>query len=161
MSHIILYFLIDQSLHEDNAIATPPAVQEASDRSSLHLSSSLHILNRYMPDELYRHWLSGMVRCSSCGKTLASQRIHSPKGDYIIFQCGGYTRGICHTSHYVREKVLERAVIADLEEVIQLGTVEFTIRQPGPDYTSQSDLVNAQIKKINSKLERVRDSYLI
>ena len=48
MSHIILYFLIDQSLHEDNAIATPPAVQEASDRSSLHLSSSLHILNRYM-----------------------------------------------------------------------------------------------------------------
>lgn len=112
------------------------------------------------PDELYKHWLSGIVRCSSCGKTLTSQRIHSPNGDYIIFQCGGYTRGICHTSHYVREKVLERAVIADLEEVIQLGTVEFTIRQPGPNYTSQADLVNAQIIKINSKLERVRDSYL-
>lgn len=113
------------------------------------------------PEELYRHWLSGVIRCSSCGRTLTSQRIRSPKKDYIIFQCGGYARGICRESHYVRAQILEKAVIADLEEVLQLGTVTFTIRKSAkPDYSSQASLLDAQIKRIQVKLERIRESYV-
>lgn len=112
------------------------------------------------PEELYRHWLSGVVHCSSCGRTLTSQRIHSSKEDYIIFQCGGYTRGVCRESHYVRERVLEKAIIEDLEEVLQLGTVTFVIRRPKHDHTSQADLLNAQIKRIRIKLDRIKESYM-
>lgn len=112
------------------------------------------------PDELSRHWLSGIVRCSSCGKTLTSQVIHSPKCDYKIFQCNGYSRGVCKVSHYVKSTKLETAVLEALEEVLKLGTVNFTIRQSKTDNQAHTNLIQSQIKNANIKLDRVKASYM-
>ncbi len=112
------------------------------------------------PEELSRHWLSGIVHCSSCGKTMTSQVVHSHQQDYIVFQCGGYTRGVCKDSHYVREYKLEKAVIEALKEVITYGTIDFSVRRNEVDRHSHTSLINAQIKQVKSKLERAKNSYI-
>lgn len=112
------------------------------------------------PEELYRHWLSGIIYCSSCGKSLASQRIHSNRKDYLIFQCCGYTKGVCHTSHYVRADKIEKAVIEDLEDVIALGNVDFSIRNNSKNTDSQIDFIRTQITRTHQRLERARESYM-
>lgn len=112
------------------------------------------------PEELSRHWLSGIIRCSSCEKTMTSQTIHSAKGDYIIFQCGGYARGVCKVSHHVRENKLENAVLEALKEILRLGTVDFTIRQSNIDSQTHVNLLQSQIKNITLKLDRIKNSYM-
>ncbi len=112
------------------------------------------------PVELSKHWLSGVVHCSSCGKRLASQAIQGARGRYMIFQCGGYTRGVCTVSHYVREYKLEKAVIEALKEVLTLGTLDFKVRRSEVDSQSHIGLIQAQIKQIKLKLERAKSSYM-
>ncbi|MDR1770644.1 MAG: recombinase family protein [Hungatella sp.] len=112
------------------------------------------------PDEMSRHWLSGIVHCSSCDKRLASQAIQGAKGKYIIFQCGGYTRGVCRVSHHVREYRLENAVIEALKEVLVIGSVNFTVRRSETDSSSRINLIQAQMKQVKQKLERAKNSYM-
>lgn len=112
------------------------------------------------PEELSKHWLSGVVYCSACGKRLSSQSIQGARGRYMIFQCGGYLRGVCRVSHYVRENRLEKAVIDALKEILLLGNLEFTIRRSDINSQSHIGLIQAQVKQIKLKLERAKSSYL-
>lgn len=138
-----------------------PAIISSEDfERANNLLSKLKNQKYTKPEELYRHWLSGIVRCSSCGKTLASQRIRSTKSDYTIFQCCGYSKGTCRSSHYVRENLLEKAVISDLEDILNLGSVEFSIKNAGMNSKSQVDFIKSQIKRVKQKLDRIRESYM-
>lgn len=112
------------------------------------------------PEEMSKHWLSGIVYCSSCKSRLTSQSIQGAKGKYMIFQCGGYTRGVCKSSHYVRETKLEKAVIEALKEVITLGNLTFVVRHSEVSNLSSSSLIQAQMKQVKLKLERVKSSYM-
>lgn len=64
------------------------------------------------PTDVKKHWLSGIVKCSSCGATLA----YSPANDG--FQCYKYAKGICKVSHYVSAGKLEEAIIAAIQQVV-------------------------------------------
>ena len=44
-----------------------------------------------------KHWLSGLLICSSCGGTLAFGGAHNMRG----FQCWKYSKGFCSESHYI------------------------------------------------------------
>lgn len=44
-----------------------------------------------------KHWLSGLLICSSCGGTLAYGGANSARG----FQCWKYSKGFCSESHYI------------------------------------------------------------
>ena len=112
------------------------------------------------PEELYRHWLSGIVCCSSCKRTLTSQVIRSSKNNYIVFQCGGYTRGVCKTSHYIRETKLEKAVLEALEKLLELGTVNYIVKQSNKENQTPCNLIQTQIKNVNLKLNRIKNSYI-
>ena len=59
-----------------------------------------------------KHWLSGLLVCSSCGRTLAySGSSKSGHG----FQCWGYGKGFCNTSHYISLAAVENYVIDGLK----------------------------------------------
>lgn len=62
------------------------------------------------PTDVKKHWLSGLVKCSSCGATLA----YSPKNDG--FQCYKYAKGICKESHFIKAAKLEEAVILAIQQ---------------------------------------------
>lgn len=51
-----------------------------------------------------KHWLSGLLICSSCGGTLAYSGTKNSRG----FQCWKYTKGFCNKSHYIGIHPIEK-----------------------------------------------------
>lgn len=78
----------------------------------------------------------------------------------MIFQCGGYARGVCKVFHHVREYKLEKAVIESLKEILTLGTINFTVRRTEVDSRSHIGLIQAQMKQVKLKLDRAKNSYI-
>lgn len=64
------------------------------------------------PSSELRHWLSGMVRCSFCGKPFGYAKGCGGRCDR--FRCGGVTRGTCTDSVSVLVTELEQLVLSAL-----------------------------------------------
>lgn len=60
----------------------------------------------------------GLVRCSSCGGTLATSRAKSGKAQTPTVQCCNYSRGSCHVSHSVTVPRLESSIITALKQSV-------------------------------------------
>ena len=74
------------------------------------------------PSEISRHWLSGLLKCPSCGRSLSSCVMHRKTApDTFSFQCYGYLKGKCSHNCYVRAEEIEPAVIKALEDAIRRG----------------------------------------
>ncbi len=95
--------------------------------------------------------LSGIIRCSVCGATLA--RCH---GKYM--QCINYAKGACKTSHFVKMDLLEMMLYTSIRSDLEKGTFVLSrnsARTPSSDTAS----INLQLAKAELKLERVREAY--
>ena len=101
----------------------------------------------------------GLVRCSSCGSTLAASAVKSGKAKVPALQCCNYSRGRCTTSHFILAPRLESAIIEGLRQAV--ATQRFTIsperkkdvEKSVPDFAK---LIAAEEKK----LERAKSAYL-
>ena len=68
--------------------------------------------------------LKGLVRCSACGSTLVYRK------ERKAFQCYKYSRGQCHTTHYLSLQKANEAVITALEKAIAEETFPFSPEPP-------------------------------
>ena len=102
----------------------------------------------------------GLIRCSSCGGTLAMVSLGNTKKDKSPrLQCCNYNRGRCHTSHSVSVPRIESAILDGLRQAVE--TQRFTIsperkqdvEKAVPDYAK---LIATEEKK----LERAKSAYL-
>lgn len=105
------------------------------------------------PQDVRKHWLSGLVKCSSCGATLT----YSPANNG--FQCYKYAKGICKDSHYISAPKLEAAVIDAISQVtvteqfIRDNTPAESFNEPAADYT-------AMLSRLERMLERAKLAYV-
>ncbi len=106
------------------------------------------------------YMLKGLVRCSSCGGTLALlSASRTGKNPNRSLQCCNYSRGSCHTSHSITIPKIEKAFITGLEEAIGNKTFAFSPdrkkkeKKQGPDY-------DKLIAIEERKLERAKAAYL-
>ena len=69
---------------------THPAIisEELYNQAMLRFESEYRPKNA-KPAEVTKHWLSGMLKCSACGRTLSSCVRHTKSGDHSSFQCYG------------------------------------------------------------------------
>lgn len=103
------------------------------------------------PSDVMKHWLSGMVKCSSCGATLVYSNAHGG------FQCHKYAHGFCAVSHYVSAKKLEEAVISAIEQVtVTADFVRDHTRVPEDPQTVDYGPMIARLEKM---LERAKLAY--
>ncbi|AOT72216.1 recombinase family protein [Geosporobacter ferrireducens] len=107
------------------------------------------------PIDECKHWLSGLVRCSSCSSTLVYTATKAPS-----FQCRGYAGGRCKVSHSITVKKIERAILSEFSKFISgKETKSYNIRT-----TSSVDLeieaLVKQLDKIYTKLERAKEAFL-
>ena len=114
------------------------------------------------PSEITKHWLSGMIKCSGCGRTLSSSIQHNKKSDTYVFQCYGYLKGKCNTNSRVLERNIVPAVIKALEDVLKSGSVSYTIRRResksnGTDELSQ---IEKQLSRLGQKEARIKEAYM-
>ena len=105
------------------------------------------------------YMLKGLVRCSSCGATLAAGAMGKRDKSRSI-QCCNYQRGTCHTSHSITLLNIEAAFIAGLEQAV--GTQTFTIAPKAPHKNKDAETpdYDKMIALEERRLERARQAYL-
>lgn len=104
-----------------------------------------------------KHWLSGLLICSSCGGTLAYSGTKNSRG----FQCWKYTKGFCNESHYIGIRPIEKMVIEYLESVLHSPAIVYTvISSASADADSKLADLEKQLQKVENKGKRIKAAYL-
>lgn len=104
-----------------------------------------------------KHWLSGLLICSSCGGTLAYSGTKNSRG----FQCWKYTKGFCNESHYIGIHPIEKMVIEYLESVLHSPAIVYTvISSASADADSKLADLEKQLQKVENKEKRIKAAYL-
>ena len=110
-------------------------------------------------DQPIEYMLKGLVRCSSCGGTLAMSAVVSGKSQNRSMQCCNYSRGSCTVSHSVIVPRITNALIEGLEQAIK--TKQFTIAPKAPKKTESASVDFDKLIAIEErKLERAKQAFL-
>lgn len=106
------------------------------------------------PIESKQDWLSGLVYCANCGKTLVFVKPH-------YWKCNGYVHSSCTKSQHIRDDILKDAILQQLKADAASGiSIQYSldsIKNAKMDELSELEL---KLNKINQKIKRVRDAYL-
>lgn len=107
-----------------------------------------------------RHWLSGILKCASCGASLSLNRTNNPKKRLDTFQCWKYLKGYHTGSNSLSSRKAEAAVLQSLRQVIDTGELEYEYI-PKMDEKTESEemLLKDAIDRIRIKEQRIRDAY--
>lgn len=113
------------------------------------------------PSSTYKHWLSGLLKCPDCGRTLTSITMKRVNGEkYSYFSCYGYSKGKCKKPNGISSLVLEKEVLASIKEVLATKDIVYELREYQP--TEQFDerkAITEQLESLNGKEERIKASY--
>lgn len=101
----------------------------------------------------FKHYLSGIIKCSNCGSSL------SMGGKYA--QCIGYNHGKCTVSNYLPIIEIEKIFIQELNFISakNLENINLKIKSINKK-NEQTNILNIELNKLNNKLERAKIAYL-
>lgn len=100
-----------------------------------------------------KDWLSGLVRCSSCGATLVFVAPH-------YFKCNNYTKGKCSTSQHVHIDILHGAVLERLEQdAASRQDLDFVTVHTG-EAGNEEEILKNRLDAIAKKHARIKEAYL-
>lgn len=114
------------------------------------------------PASTYKHWLSGVVKCPACGRTMIAKRITDKhyKSEYCYFTCYGYSKGKCLAKNSVSSRKLEPEVMTALKTAAANPDIKFEYRHAMRlvDSTEEALLLES-LEKIDTKMVRVKEAY--
>lgn len=113
------------------------------------------------PSSTYRHWLSGLLKCPDCGRTLTANTLYRRNGvAYSYFSCYGYSKGKCNKPNGVSSLVLEKEFLAALKEVYDSGTIEYELKEYEPvERVNECSVIQKRLQELTPKEERIKASY--
>ncbi len=112
------------------------------------------------PVETHRHWLSGMLKCSVCGRSLATS-IHTDQRyarTYTNFQCYGYSKGKCQVSHALSERKAVKNVLAGFEKLLAAESIPYE-KKTAEIKNNTLSLIEEQLSRLAQKESRIRTAY--
>lgn len=113
------------------------------------------------PVSAYKHWLSGVVKCPACGRTMTANTIRNNTRVYSHFRCYGYTKGKCMANNSISSIKLEPAVLESIKTVLNNGKITYRkIEAKTDDTVDLKTILEDQIKKIDVKLQRIKEAYM-
>ena len=106
-----------------------------------------------------KYWLSGLLKCSNCGATLASTGIRNKSPS---FQCKGYSNAVCNVSHSISVRKAERAVKDELSKALSYcDESDFELNITHADTAQEElDALKNQLKALPGRLKRAKEAYL-
>ncbi len=99
----------------------------------------------YKPQHKDSHWLVGLLKCSSCGGSLANSNGY--------FVCNNYVRGQCLTRNSIRVRIMEALIIQELIRGVKTGNINI-YQQDKEKNTAELDALEQGIRKCEQRLER-------
>lgn len=104
------------------------------------------------PSSERKHWLCGVVRCSTCGATLIWVSPH-------FMKCNNYAHGRCTTAQHIAVEALEESFLAQLQHDLTFAeSVACVVQAAKPAHSDQR--LQQQRARIVSRIDRLRESYL-
>lgn len=114
------------------------------------------------PSSTYRHWLSGLVKCPHCGRTMIAKAVKDKRygRHYCYFTCYGYTKGKCLKSASVSSKVLEPEILSAIEDALSSCDLQFEIKSK-EEIIHEDDILilNKQLERVDQKEARIKEAY--
>lgn len=139
-------------------------IHEAIIDQNLFLSAQ-HKLSRHKaiysrPIATKKHWLSGLLKCSNCGRTLCFSSTKNKKTGkiYSNFQCYGYQKGLCNSSHHISEKIITNSILNYIYQQFNVVDTEY-ISSEHSDKLSELSLLNHRLQAISKKEVRIIEAY--
>lgn len=114
------------------------------------------------PSSTYKHWLSGLLKCPHCGRTMIAKRVikKSNGSNYAYFTCYGYSKGKCLIPSNVSSLKLEPAVLSSLKEILDTQNLSFEYKViDNVEQIDEKALLNEQLQQITSKEQRIKAAY--
>lgn len=132
--------------------------------TDLFESCQQRIANEYRPIRRRevsscKHWLSGLIKCSVCGASLAYQPTNNPKKRSSFFNCWKYMKGVHTGSNSISQKRIEQAVLESLKTVISTGTIEFECVSAEHSQNDDTEILNNALARVDMKELRIREAY--
>ena len=139
--------IIADALHE------PIIDAETWDAAQARCSELKKSYKRYgKPSSERKHWLCGVVRCSTCGATLIWANPH-------FMKCNNYAHGRCTTTQHIAVEALEESFLAQLQHDLTFAeSVACVVQAAKPAHSDQR--LQQQRARIVSRIDRLRESYL-
>jgi DNA invertase Pin-like site-specific DNA recombinase len=115
------------------------------------------------PSSTYHHWLSGLLKCPVCGRTMVAKTMYRKSNGeaYSYFVCYGVSKGKCAAKNSVSSLVLEPAIIRALQDVFQTREIEYTEIKPAAVHETidERELLMDQLKQLDQKEKRIKEAY--
>ncbi len=114
------------------------------------------------PSSTYKHWLSGLLKCPFCGRTMIARTLHKKSnGDiYAYFECYGFSKGKCLGNNRASSLVLEPAVIESLKTTLETQNVEYELIKKQPvEPIDRTSILQNQLEQLKQKEKRIKDAY--
>lgn len=106
------------------------------------------------PTSELKHWLSGVVRCSSCGSTLTFSHPH-------YYKCNNFVRGRCKTSQHIKADLLAEAIIDKLtEDAVIMDGVAYEITYSNQNGGNDLARMEVSLRQAKQKRARLQEAYL-
>ncbi|MGB8455838.1 MAG: recombinase family protein [Anaerocolumna sp.] len=104
----------------------------------------------------YKHWLSGIVKCSNCGRSMTAAKAKNSR--FLHFCCNGYSKGKCPVCNSISENKLVPFVMDALEKV--RNTCEVNYSPIKNESFPELALLEHQIVRLNEKENRIKKAYI-
>ena len=106
------------------------------------------------------HWLSGILKCSTCGASLGFNRSNGKPGRVDFFHCWKYGKGLHEGSCSITRKKAEAAVLRSLQMILSSNEVAFTYSQPVSRISDHKrNLLVFALERLETKELRIREAY--
>lgn len=119
------------------------------------LESKNNPAKKARPVTEYKHWLSGMVKCSNCGRSLSSSKVKNSR--YPRFTCNGYSKGKCPVCNSISEKRLIPCLTEALNKLLPQNSCYKKINS---DSKNESSLLKRRLARIEDKEYRIKNAYI-
>lgn len=113
------------------------------------------------PSATMKHWLSGMLKCSACTRTLSSsyQKDKRYNRIYYNFQCYGYLKGKCNVSHGISGKKIEGVVLNMIKSDLKNQRIQYEILLVNK-INHDLEILENQLAKVAMKETRIKEAYM-
>lgn len=115
----------------------------------------------------YKHWLGGLLRCSSCGATLTYNLAKIKRNGKVYecasFRCNNHVKRKCDSCNSISVIKIEKEVINLLSETINIlnnnGSID-SLNVHRNVNNEEVEIIHKQIERLSKKLLRAKEAYI-
>lgn len=110
----------------------------------------------FRPSASGRHWLSGLLKCPRCGRSMTSCRT----GKYRYFVCYGYLKGTCSCSTHLSQPAVQEAVLSSIRETLGQTPLLFQYQIPRSSLSlDERSHLEEELSRLSHADNRIREAY--